>query len=251
MSENDHRIPVPALAGALAGGALIAHALPALAGVSGANGAPRWPRLRSALAIADRTASGKGYALTFDDGPHREGTPAVLEILAREGVRATFFLVGEQVDRFPSLAAEIASAGHEVAVHGYRHRLLLRHSPSGFAADLDRAVAAIGEATGRAPAVYRPPYGIFSLPALAVVRRRRLTPLLWTRWGKDWRPDATGPSISALACASLAPGDVVVLHDADHYSSPGAWRNTAAALPSILDAVAALGVGCCAVTHST
>jgi len=209
------------------------------------------PAFARPFGIRLRLPHDRGVALTFDDGPHPQGTPAVLELLASRDAKATFFLVGEQVDRFPSLAAEIASAGHEVAVHGYRHRLLLRRSPSGFAADLDRAVAAIGEATGRAPAVYRPPYGIFSLPALAVVRRRRLTPLLWTRWGKDWRPDATGPSISALACASLAPGDVVVLHDADHYSSPGAWRNTAAALPSILDAVAALGVGCCAVTHST
>ena len=209
------------------------------------------PAFARPFGIRLRLPHDRGVALTFDDGPHPQGTPAVLELLASTDAKATFFLVGEQVDRFPSLAAEIASAGHEVAVHGYRHRLLLRRSPSGFAADLDRAVAAIGEATGRAPAVYRPPYGIFSLPALAVVRRRGLTPLLWTRWGKDWRPDATGPSISALACASLAPGDVVVLHDADHYSSPGAWRNTAAALPSILDAVAALGVGCCAVTHST
>ena len=209
------------------------------------------PAFARPFGIRLRLPHDRGVALTFDDGPHPQGTPAVLELLASTDAKATFFLVGEQVDRFRSLAAEIASAGHEVAVHGYRHRLLLRRSPSGFAADLDRAVAAIGEATGRAPAVYRPPYGIFSLPALAVVRRRGLTPLLWTRWGKDWRPDATGPSISALACASLAPGDVVVLHDADHYSSPGAWRNTAAALPSILDAVAALGVGCCAVTHST
>ncbi len=209
------------------------------------------PALARPFGIRLRLPHDRGVALTFDDGPHPQGTPAVLELLASTDAKATFFLVGEQVDRFPTLAAEIASAGHEVAVHGYRHRLLLRRSPSGFAADLDRAVAAIGEATGRVPAVYRPPYGIFSLPALAVVRRRGLTPLLWTRWGKDWRPDATGLSISALACASLAPGDVVVLHDADHYSSPGAWRNTAAALPSILDAVAALGVDCCAVTHST
>jgi peptidoglycan/xylan/chitin deacetylase (PgdA/CDA1 family) len=192
-----------------------------------------------------------GVAITFDDGPHPQGTPAVLELLARTGATATFFLVGEQVERFPRLAGEIVAAGHEVAVHGYRHRLQLRRSPGAFATDLDRATAVIGETTGRAPTVYRPPYGIFSLPGLRVVRSRGLQPLLWTRWGKDWRADATGASISSLACARLEPGDIVVLHDADHYSSPGAWRNTAAALPSIIDAVAALGVRCCAVTHST
>jgi len=193
----------------------------------------------------------RGVALTFDDGPHAQGTPAVLDVLAGAGAKATFFLVGEQVDRFPSLAAEIAAAGHEVAVHGYRHRLQLRRPPSTFAADLDRAVAVIGEATGRSPTLYRPPYGIFSLAGLMVVRRRGLEPLLWTRWGKDWRAYATGASISALVCSRLGPGDVVVLHDADHYSSPGAWRNTAAALPSIVDAVAALGVRCCSVSQPT
>ena len=193
----------------------------------------------------------RGVALTFDDGPHPQGTPAVLEVLAGTGATATFFLVGEQVDRFPSLAAEIADAGHEIAVHGYRHRLQLRRPPTAFGADLDRATAVIGETTGRAPTLYRPPYGIFSLPGLGAVRRRNLDPLLWTRWGKDWQAAATSRSISALVCSALEPGDVVVLHDADHYSSPGSWRNTAAALPSIVEAVAALGIGCCAVTQST
>jgi peptidoglycan-N-acetylglucosamine deacetylase len=192
-----------------------------------------------------------GVSITFDDGPHPQGTPAVLETLERAGATATFFLVGEQVERFPSLTAEIAAAGHELALHGYRHRLLLRRSPGAFGVDLDRAMAAIGEATGHAPRVYRPPYGIFSLPGLAVVRGRGLAPLLWTRWGKDWRADATAASIAALATSALRPGDVVVLHDADHYSSPGSWRSTAAALPSIIDAVAALGVRCVAVTQST
>ena len=209
------------------------------------------PVFARAFGIRRRLPHDGGVALTFDDGPHAQGTPAVLEALARAGAQATFFLVGEQVDRFPSLAAEIAAAGHEIAVHGYRHRLQLRRPPSTFAADLDRAVAVIGEATGRRPLAYRPPYGIFSLAGLAVVRGRGLEPLLWTRWGKDWRASATGPSISALVRSRLAVGDVVVLHDADHYSALGAWRNTAAALPSIVEAVAALGVGCCAVTQST
>ena len=92
----------------------------------------------------------------------------------RPGATATFFLVGEQVERFPALAAEIAAAGHEIALHGYRHTLLLRRSPRALAADLDRAAAAIEDATGRAPAVYRPPYGVFSSHALRLVRLRGL-----------------------------------------------------------------------------
>ena len=83
----------------------------------------------SACRIPRRLASPDGIAITFDDGPHAQGTPAVLRELGRAGARATFFLVGEQVERLPSLAAEIAAAGHEIAIHGYRHVLLLRRSP--------------------------------------------------------------------------------------------------------------------------
>ena len=82
--------------------------------------APHVPQAAAALGI-QRTVSG-GVAITFDDGPHPEGTPAVLEILASADIKATFFLVGEQVERRPALAAEIAGQGHLVALHGYRHR---------------------------------------------------------------------------------------------------------------------------------
>jgi peptidoglycan/xylan/chitin deacetylase (PgdA/CDA1 family) len=213
--------------------------------------APVAPAVARLFRIQRRLHDADGVALTFDDGPHPQGTPAVLEILERSGAKATFFLVGEQVKRMPSLTAEIAAAGHEIAVHGYRHRLLLRRTPTAFAADLDQAVAVIADATGRVPWLYRPPYGVFSLAALAIVRGRSLRPLLWSRWGKDWEARATGASISSLVCSALEPGDVVVLHDADHYSSIGSWRNTVAALPSIVEAVAGMGVTCCAVTQST
>ena len=88
--------------------------------------APLVPRIAERLGIPCRLASANGVALTFDDGPHPEGTPAALEALATAGATATFFLVGEQVARWPGVAAEIAAAGHEVGIHGYIHRLLLR-----------------------------------------------------------------------------------------------------------------------------
>ena len=69
-------------------------------------------------------------ALTFDDGPHPQGTPAVLSALAAHGARATFFLVGEQVERRPALAREVHDAGHEVALHCHRHRNALRLTPA-------------------------------------------------------------------------------------------------------------------------
>jgi len=195
--------------------------------------APVVPLVAGALAIACRVPSG-GVALTFDDGPHPEGTPAVLDHLRAGGARATFFLVGEQVERWPSLAAEIAAAGHGIALHGYRHRNLLRVAPRALAADLDRAAAVIAAATGVAPTTYRPPYGIFSPAALAIARRRGWRPLLWSRWGRDWARRATPQSIAAKVTEAVGAGDVLLLHDADHYSAAGSHRRTAAALPLVL-----------------
>ena len=203
---------------------------------------PHAPRLADALGIERRVDSAEGIALTFDDGPHPLGTPAVLDVLAREGATATFFLVGEQVERDPALAREIVAAGHAVALHGHRHRNLLRLTPSQLRDDVDRVSAVVADTTGAAPAVYRPPYGIFSAAGLAMVRRRGWRPVLWSRWGRDWRRRATAASIAADAACGPAPGDVVLLHDADTYSARDSWQRTVAALPAVLEAVHEAGL---------
>ncbi len=227
---------------ALGVGALAAWCAPAAA--------PVVPPLASLFRIPTRLRGPRGLALTFDDGPHPQGTPAVLELLERAGIRATFYLVGEQVERRPSLAAEIAAAGHEVGIHGYRHTLLLRRRPGSLRDDLDRAAAVIGEAVGAASRSYRPPYGVFSLAGLDLARER-WAPLLWTRWGRDWERRATPESIAALASWNLGARDVVLLHDADFYSVEGSWRKTVAALPAVLDQALATGEPLVTASQST
>lgn len=204
--------------------------------------APLLRPLAAALRIPTRGADPGTVALTFDDGPHPQGTPAVLEALAAAGAVATFFLVGEQVERHRAVAAEIAAAGHAVAVHGFRHHVLLRRSPAATARDLDRAAEAIAAATGAVPTLHRPPLGIYSWPALRAVRARGWTPLLWSRWGHDWRARATAAAIAAEVAGDLRSGDVLLLHDADHYSARGSWRATAAALPRVLEAIERQGL---------
>lgn len=218
----------------LGAGAGAAWALPALA--------PIIPSLAQALGVPRRREGADGIALTFDDGPHPEGTPAVLELLAAAGAKATFFLVGEQVRAFPELAERIAAEGHEVAVHGDRHRVMLRMAPAMIAADIDRAQATIGELTGQRPRFHRPPLGIYSYPGLKIAREQGLEPLLWSRWGRDWSAKSSAESITEMVTADLTEGDVLLLHDADWYSDAGCWRNTVAALPSILDRVASSGL---------
>jgi peptidoglycan/xylan/chitin deacetylase (PgdA/CDA1 family) len=226
-------------------------ALGAAAAWSAPAAAPVIPAVARGLRIPTRLAGRPGVAVTFDDGPHPQGTPAVLEALDRAGAPATFFLVGEQVERNRSLAAEIAAAGHEVALHGYRHRLQLRCTPAALADDLNRACAAIEDGLGQEPTWYRPPYGVFSLYSLDLVRRRGRRPILWSRWGRDWGARETPEAIALRAASRLVAGDVVLLHDADHYSSPGSWRRTAAALPAILESVAGLGEPLVRLSQST
>lgn len=188
--------------------------------------------LRPLFGVRDRIDD--GVALTFDDGPHPEGTPAVLEALARAGIRATFFLVGEQVERQPDLAARIAAEGHEVGVHCRRHCSLLRLGPRQTRDDLLRAAAAVEGATGRRVRVYRPPYGVLNAAALATARRQGWETWLWRRAGRDWQARATAESIARRLTRRVGCGDVLLLHDADWYSAPGSWRRTVSALPLVL-----------------
>ena len=221
----------------------------AAAGWFGPAAAPVSPPVAAAFRIP-RRLPGNGIAVTFDDGPHARGTPAVLAALASAGARATFFLVGEQVERMPALAREIADAGHELGVHGYRHTLLLRRSPRALRDDFERARDVIASAAGVVPTVYRPPYGVFSGPALLLVRRLGWRPVLWSRWGRDWEARATATSIADRATRDLGRGDVVLLHDADHYGSGDSWVKTADALPAVLAAASATGEPLVSVSQS-
>ncbi|MGO9750490.1 MAG: polysaccharide deacetylase family protein [Solirubrobacteraceae bacterium] len=217
--------------------------------------APVLPAAAAALAIP-RTLSGAGtsgaglcgartsgarsararaaVAITFDDGPHPEGTPAILEILAGADARATFFVIGEQVQRRPELAQRILDEGHALALHGHRHRLQLRLTSAQLQSDLRLGAAAIEDATGTTVLHHRPPYGIYSAAGLRAVRERGMRPLLWSTWGKDWRKLTTPERIAARVNRALAPGAVILLHDADFYSARHAHERTARALPLIL-----------------
>ena len=234
MSATDHRILAPPIAGAAAAILLGGYMLPGLAAAL--------PALRRPLGVEDRTATGEGFALTFDDGPHAQGTPAVLELLAAAGVRATFFLVGEQVQRNPSLVGEIVAAGHGIGLHCHRHRNLLRLSPAQTRADIDRAEAIVGEVSGRTIELYRPPYGVLNAAALHLARGRGWRTLLWSQWGRDWERRATPDSIATLLTRGADPGSVLLLHDADDYSSADSWRRTLAALPRVLETMQARGL---------
>ena len=190
-----------------------------------------------------RDSATGAVAITFDDGPHPEGTPAILEILARHAAVATFFVVGEQVERRPELVRAIEAAGHHVALHGYRHRLQLRRARGEMHLDIERGAELLARTLGHPPVLHRAPYGIYSPAGIEAAHRNGLQPLLWSRWGRDWRAHITPASIARRVTAGLKPGDVILLHDADFYSAPGSHRRTAQALELILRQLHARGLG--------
>ena len=124
-------------------------------------------------------------ALTFDDGPHPTLTPQLLDFLAVNNIRATFYLIGSRVAHHPQLAARIAAEGHEIGNHTWSHPSLFGHSDASVLSQIDRANEAVLQATGRLPVTMRPPYGNFhpgqrlmlhrmrGMPTVAVVGRPR------------------------------------------------------------------------------
>jgi peptidoglycan/xylan/chitin deacetylase (PgdA/CDA1 family) len=145
------------------GAVVVAHAWPALTS---------WPAIRKA---ATPGLSGIGVsthvALTFDDGPDPRSTPHVLTVLQERNVRATFFMSGSQAGRTPGLAADVAAAGHEVAVHGFTHRCLLACSPRDTLDDLRHGIDTVARASGTVPRWWRPPYGALTSGGLSAARR--------------------------------------------------------------------------------
>jgi peptidoglycan/xylan/chitin deacetylase (PgdA/CDA1 family) len=211
----------------LAGGATLAIAQ----GAPGLTALAPVRRLFPRLAGAGRPDH---VALTFDDGPDPRFTPRLLATLDARRVHATFFLLGPMAQAAPGLAAEIASAGHEIAVHGWEHRYATVRGP-GALHDVARACDTIAAVTGALPRLYRPPYGVLSAGALIAARRLELRPILWSSWGREWAPGATPGSVQATLASTLDGGATVLLHDSEAAAPAGTAAAALGALPWLLD----------------
>lgn len=223
------RPPARAAAGAAAllGAAAVAHAAPGITALG--------PVRRRCFPSLAGVGAADHVALTFDDGPDPGSTPRFADLLAARGVRATFFLLGSMVQRAPGLAAELAAAGHQTAVHGWDHRNMLLRGPRAVYDDMARARDAVADATGTVPGLFRPPYGVLTSAAVRAARRLGMRPLLWTCWGRDWTAEATPDVVFATLRRDLTGGATVLLHDSDCTSAPQSWRSALGALEMLLD----------------
>ncbi|MHB1584341.1 MAG: polysaccharide deacetylase family protein [Acidimicrobiales bacterium] len=172
-------------------------------------------------------------ALTFDDGPHPEATPAVLDELDRLGLRATFFPLASKAEEHPDLVDEVRRRGHQVETHGYRHRHHLAKGPRWVAADLRAACEVMGT-LGVPLTWYRPSYGQVTAATLVGARREGLSTVLWSSWGREWAT-TDAAEVAGRIGRRLRPGAIVLLHDSDAFGPAGMWRVGLSALPAVAD----------------
>lgn len=172
-------------------------------------------------------------ALTFDDGPG-PSTPDVLDALAAEGVRATFFVLGRQVERHPEVVRRMVAEGHQLANHGYDHGILIFRGARHVRDQLVRTQRAVEAAVGAdaLTRVFRAPHG-FRGPATALGSRRAgYRMAAWTTGVFD-SAEPGAAAIARRASQALAPGTILLLHDADGWAPGRPRQQTADALPDI------------------
>lgn len=153
----------------------------------------------------------KGIALTFDDGPNEIYTIQLLDLLKRYNAKATFFVVGEKVDRHPEIVRRIHREGHAIGIHHYQHLSSWKLTPSQLKEQLVKTDEAIFRATGEHPTLYRPPWGFFNLFTLQ--KAKNLDIIIWSHIFGDWKTrNCKGNLLEGLRQVP-EDGSIVLLHD--------------------------------------
>ncbi|MYV99887.1 polysaccharide deacetylase family protein [Streptomyces sp. SID3343] len=154
-----------------------------------------------------------GIAVTFDDGPHPEFTPQVLRVLRRNRVRATFCVVGTEVEKYPDLVRAIHRHGHTIACHSWSHANLQELTPAGVGEEVERGLAAIGRVLpGYRVGWFRAPYGRWSSEVMGAIRAAGLRPLGWSVDPRDWERPGTDEIVRRVL-ADVETGSIILNHD--------------------------------------
>ncbi len=184
-------------------------------------------------------AGQKRVALTFDDGPTPPCTGQILDILKNYGVRATFFVNGRLVDRFPDCVRRIKDEDHALGNHTYTHLFLYLKGRKMISGEIDRTQDAIERHSGLRPRLFRAPYGVRWFGLFPLLRRRGMWSIQWSDTGFDWIEKNTAQDIARNALKRLRDGSVILLHDGCGRHEPGEVEHskTVAALPAIIEEV--------------
>ncbi|RME18948.1 MAG: polysaccharide deacetylase family protein [Alphaproteobacteria bacterium] len=172
-------------------------------------------------------------ALTFDDGPHPVHTPQLLDMLKARRIRATFYVIGRNVARYPDIVKRMVDEGHEIGNHTWRHPFLSKLGKASVLRELDRTSEAIYKAVQRIPVTMRPPYGAMTRSQRQMVAAERDMPtILWSVDPEDWRRPGSDV-VARRILSGAAPGAIILSHD---IHGP-----TIRAMPATLDGLRAQG----------
>ncbi len=157
--------------------------------------------------------SGNHIAMTFDDGPHPQNTPRLLDMLAARNIKATFYVIGRSVDLHPGVLRRTVAEGHEIGNHSHTHRLLSKLGDSEVRQEMQRCQDAVGRAAGVRMRTMRPPYGGLLQSQRELVHRELGYPtILWSVDPLDWK--RPGPSVvSSRIISGTTAGGIVLAHD--------------------------------------
>ena len=194
---------------------------------------PNWTRLPAAATARNE------IALTIDDGPDPEVTPRVLDMLARHGIQATFFCIGELAQRYPDLCHDIVQRGHAIENHSQHHRhhfALL--GMSGLTREIQAAQAALTDITGQRPLFFRAPAGLRNPFLDPVLARLGLRLASWSVRAFDTR-QGNPETVKRILLKGLHAGAIVLLHDAHAARTPSGNPVILEVLPALMDAAAA------------
>jgi peptidoglycan/xylan/chitin deacetylase (PgdA/CDA1 family) len=180
-------------------------------------------------------------ALTFDDGPNEPYTGQILDILKARGVKATFFVIGENAERFPDAVRREIAEGMEVGNHTMNHPYLIKERKREMFWQISETQDLLREITGVTPKWFRPPHGFRDPRVFRVTERLDLNVVEWSNMPRDWTRPGTDVIVSRVL-NHLKGGDIILLHDGANLTPGGDRSQTVAALPLILDGIEARGL---------
>jgi peptidoglycan/xylan/chitin deacetylase (PgdA/CDA1 family) len=180
--------------------------------------------------------SAKVVALTFDDGPSAEWTPKILNELKRAHVKATFFMLGEHVEKYPEIARRVVAEGHEIGNHSYDHHVLLFYTSAQLRNEIRRGEAAIRDVTGKTTTYFRPPKSWITDREKDIIKAMGYQVVLWSLNSKDWVTYDDRYIVPYLV-NNVRPGDIILFHDSGGVFKPegGDRHETVQAIPTLIE----------------
>ena len=182
----------------------------------------------------------KRIALTFDDGPHLQLTPKVLALLKEHQIKATFFVLGNQVKKHPEVLKMILKDGHEIGNHTYSHRLLSAMSRDLIEKEVKETQGLIHDATGSSTHLFRPPYGVYRQSTREILQQEGLHIVLWSVDPEDWRVRDSQKILNSVT-NHVQNGSIIVCHDI--------YKTTVEALPEMLTWFKSAGYECVTISE--